>query len=557
MPPWPDEALVGRDDLIGELAAAADGALHGTGSVVLLTGEAGIGKTSVAQALTRQVRDELAVSWGTCPVDRSAPPFWPRRALVTSEPPSPLVHPSPSTDPAIGAERFERLNELRDQLVERARDGPLLHVMEDLQWADVASVLLLVHLGTAIVDAPLLVVGTLRTREPLSPQLEDAIEEVRRSARVRQLQPLGDEDIVTLIRAAGVEPDDGLTALVRSRTGGNPLFVTELLRAARAADPAQRRLDALRQTVPSRVSELVTNRLARLPGAVSEVLVTASVVGAEGDARTLAAARGATVESVLDLLDQARAAHLLDVGAGGRWHFRHALIRDAVYASVPGTSRARHHASVLEALAADGSTPAPVLAHHALAAQPLFDSDRAVALAARAGESAASLAKTLMERARNPSRSCANFRGSRPKMSAISRWGRQPFERLREAAEAPRRLQVVLRRRPQREPLGSHGPADAVERRCHAHTFASASVQRDVSGRADRHSMSRRQRQLDELHGLCRSGALVRAIDLAFEHFAHFGPDDTIIKLLGDAADRAAAPVRVHDRLAELRATHH
>lgn len=385
--PWPDVALVGRRDLLRELTSAADAAGEGAGSVVLLTGEAGIGKTSVARALASEVRDRLAVSWGKCTVDGSAPPFWPWKDLIEQEPVARAVTERVAGG-AIGAERFERLNEMRHELLERARRGPLLHMIEDLQWADVASVLLLVHLGAAIVDAPLLVVATYRTGEPVAQQLDDAIEEVRRAALVRHVQPLADDDIATLIQHAGVEPDRELTALVRARTGGNPLFVTELLRALRATDPAERRLEALAQSVPSRVSELVAHRLARLPEAVADVLVLASVVGAEGDARTLATARGATVESVLDLLDQARAAHLLEMAAPGRWQFRHELIRDAVYARAAGTTAARYHAAVLEALAADAATPLPVVAHHALAAQPLFDPDRAVALAARAGESA-------------------------------------------------------------------------------------------------------------------------------------------------------------------------
>ncbi len=68
--------------------------------------------------------------------------------------------------------------------------------------------------------------------------------------------------------------------------------------------------------------------------------------------------------------------------------------------------------------------------------------------------------------------------------------------------------------------------------------------------------MSRRQRQLDELRALCRSGAVARAIDLAFEHFAHFGPDDEVVRLLASAAEQADVPQRLHQRLAELRASH-
>ena len=74
-----------------ELVAAADAAARGAGSIVLLTGEAGIGKTSVARALARQVRDQLEVSWGACAADQSAPPFWPWRTLVALEPSDPLL----------------------------------------------------------------------------------------------------------------------------------------------------------------------------------------------------------------------------------------------------------------------------------------------------------------------------------------------------------------------------------------------------------------------------------------------------------------------------------
>src|SRR5687767_13873988 len=137
---WPDEALVGRGDLLHQLTTAADDAAHGAGSVVLLTGEAGIGKTSAVRALARQGGDRLATTWGRCSVDRSAPPFWPWRPLLADEPAASEATGGPSWDSTLGAQRFERLNDLRDQVLERARAGPMLHVIEDLQWADVSSV---------------------------------------------------------------------------------------------------------------------------------------------------------------------------------------------------------------------------------------------------------------------------------------------------------------------------------------------------------------------------------------------------------------------------------
>jgi tetratricopeptide (TPR) repeat protein len=379
---WADEPFVGRDELLDELAAVAGAAACGAGSIVVLTGEAGIGKTSVARALIPRVRHELAVSWSACAADRVAPPFWPWGGLIDVET---SVRPRELSD-TIGEPRFEQLTTLRDEVRTRALQQPRLHVIEDVQWADVASVLLLAHLGAAIVDTPLLVVATLRTGEHRSPQLDGAIEEVRRVARERDLAPLDDDAIATLIGASGTPPDEQLVSLVRNRTGGNPLFVTELLRAMRLTGSVEARRQVVAGSVPTRVSDLVVHRLRRLPEAVSDALVTAAVVGAEGDTDVLAAAHGSAPAALLDLLDQARAAHLLDVAATSHWQFHHQLVRDAVYASASAGERARRHARVLEVLAADPSTAPATIAHHGLAALPLFDPDRAVALAARAGE---------------------------------------------------------------------------------------------------------------------------------------------------------------------------
>ncbi len=381
---WSDAPLVGRDDLVQDLVDAADAAAQAEGSVVLLTGEAGIGKTTVARVLSKAVRDRLTVSWGTSIPDHGAPPFWPWQALVTLEAPS-MSHDG---DQAIGAARYEQLTALRDQVNEAVLDRPRLHIIEDLQWADVASVLLLAHVGATIAETPLLVVATLRTGEPRATQLEEAIESVRRICEARNLLALDESDLATLIRAAGMEADRQFVALIRTRTGGNPLLVTELLRAMSSSGSAQERLAMAAANVPERVTDLVLHRLGRLPPAVSDALATAAVLGITGDIATLAAAHRLAVEPTLDIVDQARAAHLLDAAPPGRWQFRHQLIRDAVYASMTASDRVHRHALVLEALAADPSRPPAAIAHHALAALPLFDADRAVALAARAGEAA-------------------------------------------------------------------------------------------------------------------------------------------------------------------------
>ena len=381
---WSDGPLVGRDHLLDELTAAAHAAARGEGSVVLLTGEAGIGKTTVARAVAQRVREQLAISWGACSPDNTAPPFWPWRALVAVS----SSERGDDAEQAVGAPRYEQLSALRAELLGAVAAQPRVHVIEDLQWADVASVLLLAHVAEAIADIPFLVLATVRTGEPRSSQLEDAIDEVGRLSAVRALSALSDDDVGALLSASGTAPAADVVALVQARTGGNPLFVSELLRAVPRTEPEERRRILLAENVPSRVSDLIARRLSRLPAAVADALVTAAVLGSEGDMATLAAAHHMQLDALLDLLDQARAAHVLDAATPGTWRFRHQLVRDAVYAGVTGGGRARRHAAVAELLAAEPATPPAVVAHHALAAQPLFDTDRAVALAARAGEAA-------------------------------------------------------------------------------------------------------------------------------------------------------------------------
>lgn len=383
----PDGLLVGREQVVAELGGLARAAATGTGSLVLLTGEAGIGKTSVAREVARQVRGLMAVTWGNGSADGSAPPLWPWRDVIPADGPGSRRIGTSPWESTAGAQRLELLRSLRDGLFERSRLHPMLHVIEDLQWADVASVALMVQVGAAISDRPLFVLGTVRTGERITHRMEEAIEEARRSAVVRELAPLATEDVETLVRSAGLPGDPGLGRLVRDRTGGNPLFVNEVVRAMKVA-PADLLAEVVASSVPTRVGDLIGRRLARLPAAVAELLVAASVLGTQGEVATLATVTGQPIGSVVDLLEQGRAAALLDAAPPGEWRFRHALIRDAVAAGVSGTERARLHVAVLEALATGGSTPPAVLAHHALSALPLLDVERVVALASRAGEAA-------------------------------------------------------------------------------------------------------------------------------------------------------------------------
>lgn len=380
-----DEPLIGRADDLTALTSIARDAAAGSGTAVLLSGEAGIGKTSLARALARSARDDLTVTWGSCRSDGSAPPLWPWRGALGELPAVDAVDSA-----ALGAGRLELLRTLADDVLARSRRTPALHVLEDLHWADVASVLLLRTVAEMTFDAPLLVVATLRTGDPLTPTLAAAIDELRRTAIERSIGPLAAPDVDAVIRAAGHSPDPEIRELVDHRAGGNPLLITELLRDLRvdAPDGGLRRMFAAR--VPDAVASLVVSRLARLPAPVTDVLRAAAVTGTDADLRTLARMTGASTSVTLDLVEQARAAALLDAAQPGHWRFRHDLVRAAVEATMTVTERAEAHRRLLEALADDPATPPSVLARHAIAALPLIGEERAAALARRAGDAALS-----------------------------------------------------------------------------------------------------------------------------------------------------------------------
>jgi tetratricopeptide (TPR) repeat protein len=389
-PEWvPSARLFGRDELISELVDLAGRGATGRGRVVLLTGEAGVGKTSVLHAVTEQVRAVMQVSWGHCTAEAGAPPFWPWRTVIE------VVTPAGADDAAlaaIGAARFELLTSAREQLEQRAATRPLLHVIEDLQWADVASVLLLAELGATAAEIPLVVVATLRTGEPLAGALESALEDVRRAAIVRTVDSLDHVDVTDMVRAAGMTSSATLPARLHERTGGNPLFITELLRSiptGNADADTDPDADALSSgTVPTRVAQVVTDRLRRLPDPVTHIARVASVIGVHGSTSMLARLAALDIEALPDLIGAGTNALIFEPAPPGQWRFRHALIRDAVYSTMTEGDRARLHAATVDELSVDPTVPPAVIAHHALLALPIFDADRAVALAARAGDAA-------------------------------------------------------------------------------------------------------------------------------------------------------------------------
>ncbi len=381
--PKSDDTFVGRDAVLAALRDALDGAVAGSGSVVLLCGEAGIGKTRTAEEVAREAAARGAlVAAARCPESTAAPAFWPwtqvLRALLAGDaesvlPPEvavlvPEIHGKPASDP----QRFRLFDAVTAQLLAAARRRPLLVWIDDLQWADAASLQLATWAARELRGAALLLVATVRVAPDASPALGTALAELARldhAARI-DLVGLGAADVARYLEmTVGTAPDDAVHALL-ARTDGNPFFLRELVRLGASEGTAADRLAAWTADVPAGAREVTRRRLAMLAEPTRAVLALAAVIGREFSLPLIAEAAMLPRGALLAALDEASAARVIaDVpGALARQRFTHALVRDAIYDELPPGERAGLHervARALEQLAPDRGEPLwAELAHH-------------------------------------------------------------------------------------------------------------------------------------------------------------------------------------------------
>ena len=520
--------FVGRDAALAELDGVLAAAGQGRGALVLIRGEAGIGKTTLAaHAADRAAARGIATRFGACWLEGGAPAFWPWAQLLDAHArdldrdelqrlagdaapalatiSSALAARLPATEARPGAQdpataRFALLAAVAGFWLRAADRAPLLLALEDLHWADVASVLLLAQLGSELADHPLVVVGTLRGDEVAEERLRDALAELNRaSPLVLELGGLSAGALAELVRHADLAPDRALVDALAARTGGNPLFVTELLRMLGAADPGGATPSrVLASEVPRHVSEVVHRRVARLPAPVAELLQAAAVIGPEGDDAVLAGTAALDLDRCLERMDVAIAAGLLAEAGPGRWRFTHALLRDALYGALATSVRRTLHDRAGRVLEQHGASPAD-LARHALGALPLGDRGRAVELAAQAGRCRHGLARlrgsdsASGRGARRAAAQRAAARGPAP------RPGRGSAQLGRHRGRA-RGLPGRGRRRRRRRRAAGHGRAGVRRPRRrprarlpgHGRPYAGAAGPRAAGGRAGGHAAPRR-----------------------------------------------------------------
>ena len=387
----PAEMLVGRRLATGALRSAVDAAVGGAGGVVLLAGEAGMGKTALASEAVAYAKTRGAAAvWGTCWEGDGAPGFWPwiqvMRALAADADGTGeavlagLTGVSAERGGGLGDEsaiRFRTYDLAATYLRSRAAQRPLVVVLDDLHWADVSSLRLLVFLARQLHDAAALVIGTYRDVEvtagdhPARPLLA----ELAGQAELIRLTGLAADEVGQLIeKVCGEHPPTPLIQAVHDRTAGNPFFAQQIARLLAAQGVP---LDRAQVTgVPPVVGDVLARRLARLPGKVVDLLAVASVVGRRFPIETVAAIAGVPAETAVPLLDGAVRAAVLEHDESGRLRFSHDLFRDVLYDGLPAARRSVLHLTVAELL--ERRTAAAEIAYHRSVAWPLGDRDRAV-----------------------------------------------------------------------------------------------------------------------------------------------------------------------------------
>jgi DNA-binding SARP family transcriptional activator len=395
-------SFVGRAAEMSELTRSLADTRLGHGSLVVISGEPGIGKTRLAAEFSRRVA-ELGghVVWGRCWEAGGAPAYWPWVQILRS-----LLRASPSLEelldhepelaallpeldaaasPSAEGDRFLLFDAASRFIRAAAAREPLALILDDVHAADIPSILLLEFLATALADAPVLLVVVSRP----SQQTARLDRVARHTLTLRGLA--ADELAALLERTASLETSGDLLQSILAETGGNPLFVGEL---ARLLVDTELTDDAWRRALLHGTSSLIARRLEELSEESIEVLEQAAVLGRDVSLPVLTAVTGRMPEALLDALAEAVSAGILEQPrpVPTEFRFKHVLFRDALYEQLKPSRRLNLHRAVGQALAElHTDDPEPFLAeiaHHCFLGAAGGDSDAAVQFGQLAAEQA-------------------------------------------------------------------------------------------------------------------------------------------------------------------------
>ena len=387
--------FVGRLHELSELEAALERAVAGRGGVVLVSGDAGMGKTRLAEELAdRAVEAGVTVARTRCWEAEATPAFWPWEQLLDQ------LSERAGFD-AGGGTATGRSDLVRLQFFEGVVGGvrraaahhPLLLAIDDLHWADVGSVRLLTYLAPALRDLPVLALATYRDgeAEPGS-DLGDALLALARIGRQVHLTGLATGELQQLIREVSDQPGDVDAAAVHHHTGGNPLFAQELVRLLEQRGSLDRVTIGQIPPVPATVRGVLARRLSQLSDECRSVLAIGAVVGDEFGLGVVRAVSGLLPDHLLELLGEGLAARVLRETGVAEYAFAHPLMRAIVHDELGVARRVRLHERVglvlEERRAAGHDVDLAALAHHFAGAAPGGSAAKAVRYSASAAEAA-------------------------------------------------------------------------------------------------------------------------------------------------------------------------
>ena len=370
----PQISLRGRDSEIGKLGAAVDRAVSGQLAIVLIEGQAGIGKTRLLAEVLRMAESRgCEVARATANEMEQTRPFGvvadalgcvrtatdPRRshiaALLATHEHGDAGPITISSDPGL---RFRAVDACTDLVETLVQQRPLVIGVDDLQWADPSSLLTLSTLGRSSVGLPVALVGCFRPF-PQPASLRRLIEFLDAAGAVHlRLEHLGEDDVRDLVaEMIDAEPARDLLAEVAG-AAGNPLFVIELLKSIRsegALATPNGDADAMAATLPPPLRLTILRRLSSLPEPTLQLLRAGSLLGSSFSPTELAAITARPITDLVPALEAAMAAGVLDED-GIRLRFRHDLIRDAIYADLTPSLRLGLHREAATRLANIGAS---------------------------------------------------------------------------------------------------------------------------------------------------------------------------------------------------------
>ncbi|RYC14316.1 AfsR/SARP family transcriptional regulator [Nocardioides zhouii] len=389
--PADQHPLLGRDTEVDVLERAVRRSTDGHGGVWVVSGEAGIGKTRLVQEVAARARESGAtVAVGQTNETSDSSPYWPWAQVLRNLPGIPGDGPAGvvmGTTDGSNLTQAALHDAMADLLVDEARtSGNLLVVLEDLHWADEASLALLSTVAERAHDAPLLLLCTYRVEDAEPAGAFGAmLARLARTPATERVRLSGLTDATSrdlLAVRLGWEPDEALAARAAARTGGNPFFLQELARLVRdSPDPGEAWDD-----IPGTVHDVLTHRLSRLPVEARRLLDVTAVVGRDCELGLLEAVAGLSPDDVDRGLAAAVASGLAaEVGSPAPvLRFQHALIREALYAQLGARARMRLHAAVGEAMSTRPDLDIDDVAHQLMEGGDLVEPGLVIATATEA-----------------------------------------------------------------------------------------------------------------------------------------------------------------------------